>query len=434
MTKILAAIAFKIRLYFKKTVHFINRVPVEFWFIFVVIFAIGIRFVFPIKLAYWDDFDYSRIAKTIEEGRFLPQNYKNWFAHRYPVVYPVAFAIKFLGTSEWALLSWPFFCSIASVIFTFIAARELFGKMAAFWAGLLMAIHPMEVKLASVLLPAPVFNFLILGGITFWILGEKYRPHYPHRLFRFFLPDIGKRDIELKTNPFAIYRYGLWFFFWFLAGAFWVSTYYLRPYGLLIFMVPAMYMAIRWIIKWEYIWLPVLAVIFFLIIEVLIRGMTKEWFFNYSFLQWFMDKDMYPIGNVTEHLDFYRNLLFSDRLLNMFTILLLVLIGIYFKDYKSLIRKQKAALWIPLIMFMLLFGYLEFGVFSIEHLSFLFKEDRYIGVINPAVCMILGLVFSRKTPDTSAPFVIAGLIFLAVVWISAAGWPQGLIEIWETLK
>lgn len=407
-----------------------QKIPIEVWALVVLAFGIGLRLLFPYGLGYWDDFDYARIAKTIEEGRYQIDNYTNWFGHRLPVIFPVAGFMKLFGYEEWVLMAWPFFSSVMAMVFIFYIGTLLYSKRAGFWALVFLAIHPMEAKLATILLPSSIFSFILLGGMFFFLLGERLRPARTWLPLRFFLPGIPVEPKPLNKKPLWLLAilHLAWLSFWAISAAFILSTFYLRPYGMLFLLLPAVYMLVRYGIRWEYIWLPLFGVIILYFFESYLHSVTGEWFFTYNFIKRAMTPDMYPVQNVTEHLDFYREMIFEDKRYNIYTILGIALFPVFMSGYKTLPRKTKAALLMPVLYILVFWGYLEFGVFSIEHWSFLFKEDRYLALINPPIAMIIGQVVAKRTGRYGTVLTAIFLIFVAWYWFDNAGAPP----LWES--
>jgi len=417
---------------FSQILYYINLVPIEVWAFIILTFGIAFRLLYPTFLIHWDDFDYARIAKTIEEGRYLPHNYSNWFAMRLPVIFPVAFFIKYLGKAEWVLMAWPFLTSVLSMIFIFYIGTILFNKKAGFWALFLMAIHPMEAKMAVVLLPASIFTFLLLGSLLFFLLGEKMKPNNLSSVFQFYINfnffsnKNTSAENSLTYSKFSYFlRIFLWMTFWLVSAFFMVNTYYLRPYGLLIMLLPAAYMFFRHRLNGSYIWLPLMVVFIFLIAELILYKVTGIKFFMFEFMKSRLYPDMYPIANVTKHFDYYRNLMMSDREYSMYSFMLIVFLPFYLKNYFKKSNTEKAAIWMPILYFLIFWAYNEFGIFNIEHLTFLLQEDRYLALINPGIILIGGMVFSKKLNENYSAFLsVIFLIFITLVWVSIVGLPK----------
>lgn len=412
--------------YVLKPLQVIEKITPLTGLLFILTLATGLRLLFPQMLSYWDDVDYARIAKTIEEGRYLLTDYDNWFGHRLPVIYPTAFFIHWFGNEEWVFVIWPMLASVGTVFLVYLSAGIMFNYRAAFWGALFLALHPMEIRLATLLLPGAIFSFILMSALTFYLAGEKFLPSKTPLWFRFFLPDFLRSDKPQEKGRW--YCYVLWLLFWALSAAFITSTWYMRPYGFLFLLVPAVFMLVAHRIRGEYLWLPVATFGFLLLFELFLENVTGEFFFTWDFLQRKMHPDMYPVGNVAEFLDYYRNLVFAENEYNLAAILFLLLTPVYLYGFSSKPAREKAYLLIPLIMILVFWGYLEFGVYSIEHLSFLYKEDRYLSLINAPMSLVMGKAVADRLPAWSIWVVMILLTALALFWWGHAGLPPYLSE------
>ena len=85
--------------------------------------------------------------------------------------------------------------------------------------------------------------------------------------------------------------------------------------------------------------------------------------------------------------------------------------------------RTRASLAVPLSFLVIFFGYMEFGVTSIEHVTFLHKLERYIGLITPGICLIIGRVIAVRTPARAIPLVVLFLVAVTIYWLQTAGLP-----------
>jgi 4-amino-4-deoxy-L-arabinose transferase-like glycosyltransferase len=114
-----------------------------------------------------DDLDYVRYARLMADGQYAPE-YSHW-AIRYTVLFPVALAYRLFGVSEWTTVVVPLMASAASVALVGVIGRRLFGTIAGTVAALLLATSPVHLRYATVLVPEPMLEFLMLAGIWVYV-------------------------------------------------------------------------------------------------------------------------------------------------------------------------------------------------------------------------------------------------------------------------
>src|SRR5208282_2351445 len=66
-----------------------------------------------------------------------------------------------------------FACSLGQVILAYCFAHHLWGRQAALWAGLAMAVLPIEVTQAGNLNPDPYLGFVIASSIITFYFAER---------------------------------------------------------------------------------------------------------------------------------------------------------------------------------------------------------------------------------------------------------------------
>ena len=116
-------------------------------------------------------------------------------------------------------------------------------------------------------------------------------------------------------------------------------------------------------------------------------------------------------------------MMFDEKVYSAITITFVIFLPIYFWKFNRLTAGKQAAIWVPMGFFVLFWFYLEFGVTSIKHLSFLHKRERYIGLITPAYCLVIGRVLASKLPRGAIPVIVVALALLAGFWYLKAGLP-----------
>ncbi len=118
-----------------------------------------------------DDEQYAWLAHQMSQGQYQIGKYQGppvW-PLRVGLLVPVAVSFKVAGTTELAALFVPFFFSMASILFAFFAGRVFMGKVAGFVAAGLQAVIPVDVRMASWLLPdAMAALWANIGLVLLW--------------------------------------------------------------------------------------------------------------------------------------------------------------------------------------------------------------------------------------------------------------------------
>lgn len=138
------------------------------------VFALCLRLACLTGLIGSDDLQYARYARALMEGHYgetLAEARTYERIHhglRYGVIIPVAGVYKIFGVSEWTTIVLPLLASTLSVVLVAAIARRLFDMRVAIIAALLYATFPMELRLATMLLPEPIAEcFLLLAVLAY---------------------------------------------------------------------------------------------------------------------------------------------------------------------------------------------------------------------------------------------------------------------------
>ena len=135
--------------------------------------ALAIRLVCYTGLIGSDDLWYAAFARRIAEGSY--QLVPHHFDIRYGLLLPTAATFRIFGVHEWTMVVVPLVASSLAVAFTALIALRLAGPVAAWSAGVLMATLPVDVRYASVLVPEPVLQAVVLGGAILFLAAERRR-------------------------------------------------------------------------------------------------------------------------------------------------------------------------------------------------------------------------------------------------------------------
>jgi Dolichyl-phosphate-mannose-protein mannosyltransferase len=117
-----------------------------------------------------DDLGYSHYARLISQYLYVPELHH--YAIRYGLIIPVAGVYWLFGVGEWTTILVPLLTSVASVPLLIAIGQKLFDLRTALIAGLLFATFPLQLRLATMLLPEAVAEFYILVAVLVYLHGE----------------------------------------------------------------------------------------------------------------------------------------------------------------------------------------------------------------------------------------------------------------------
>jgi len=150
-----------------------------------VVLAAIVLFGLVLRLACWtgligsDDLRYAHYANALAEGRYtdtLAEARRTESVHhglRYGVILPVAGIYRLGGISERSTIILPLLASTLSLPLMAAVARRLFDTRVAIIAVLLYATFPMQLRLATTLLPEPVAECFILMALLCYIHARE---------------------------------------------------------------------------------------------------------------------------------------------------------------------------------------------------------------------------------------------------------------------
>ena len=136
--------------------------------------AAGLRLIFVNGVVFHDDFVYARAAHQVSRGVFPSPGWSG-FTVRPGLYGPVALLYSLFGVSEVTSLAWPFFCSMLTVAFVYFIGRLQAGEAAGLLAAFLWSIFPVDIRMATSLLPDAPLAAFSSGAVLFFLLGEKWQ-------------------------------------------------------------------------------------------------------------------------------------------------------------------------------------------------------------------------------------------------------------------
>lgn len=139
--------------------------------------ALALRLVLFTGMARNDDLDYAHVAQDVSIGQFdlgsalsQPFDEVGW---RFGFYLPVAGLYKLFGANQVTTLAFPLAASLLGIYFVFRIA-SLFGRQkAGAIAGLLWLAFPLDVNLATDLMPDGVMTAFSIGSVYFYLKGER---------------------------------------------------------------------------------------------------------------------------------------------------------------------------------------------------------------------------------------------------------------------
>jgi hypothetical protein len=159
----------------KKSARSQNRILAALPIIIILICAVILRLVFFTGMVRGDDINYSHAAYELSQGR---THFDYWQAgtSRIGLYGPVALLYVVFGTSELVTLAFPFISSIFTVVIIFGIGSLLDGRRTGLLAALLWACLPLDIFLATDLLPDGPLATFTAAAILFLLLAERSKP------------------------------------------------------------------------------------------------------------------------------------------------------------------------------------------------------------------------------------------------------------------
>ena len=148
-------------------------------FILALIMGVGclLRMIVFVGVQGSDDTLYAELANRIANGTFRIGADSDISGLRTGLILPVALLFKLFGPNEWTLIAYPFLLSMGGIILAFIAGRMFFNERAGLLAAALMAIIPVDVRMAGILLTdIPSAFFSSVGVLAAYVGAQQESP------------------------------------------------------------------------------------------------------------------------------------------------------------------------------------------------------------------------------------------------------------------
>jgi len=144
--------------------------------------AVGLRLLYFNGLHFSDDLDYSKRAFDLFSGDFSLYVDNNGL--RLGTWAPAALGYWLFGVNDFGLVAYPLAASLASVWVVYLCARRLFDEATGLLAALLLAVFPLDVELASRLLPDVLLSAFSLIAVSLLFTADRDNLHGQPALVR----------------------------------------------------------------------------------------------------------------------------------------------------------------------------------------------------------------------------------------------------------
>jgi len=144
----------------------------------IVLFALAIRLWMFVGISRLDMFRYLELSHHVLQGGSLFDKGVFYASSRLTLIAPLLLSNKLFGYGEHVSVIWPLLCSLGSVVVAYLLAKELWGELAGVLAAFGMAVAPLEVQLATQLLPDAIEGFFVVLAVLLAVLAIKRDRHY----------------------------------------------------------------------------------------------------------------------------------------------------------------------------------------------------------------------------------------------------------------
>lgn len=357
-----------------------------------------------VGMAYSDDYDYAQIAVMICDGRYNPVDIgrMNLYGWRFAMVFPLALCFKIFGsTSENIAALWPLIASLGTAAVLYPIGAKLFDSRTGLIAAILHLLYPADIHFGTTVLTETPFNFLIALSMLFFVIGEDSRHWYVQ---------------------------SMWFL---LCGSMTTWLLYGRPYGIMILAAYGAFMVVRHRIRLNYLFIIAGTALTLAAIEYAVHAHTGTWFENFKVMKRMIDPMFTPVSNYSQHLDFYRQTLFNNRMHLPHFYIFIMGFGVLFnwmrfspsfsaeKLSPEADRRYREHGYLILFWMASILLYIEFGFQNLEHLTLMHKLDRYLVIVTAPICLGAAPFLARFTNRYAIAITAVMFCALAAWWYMA---------------
>lgn len=397
------------------------------WLILILVFSIFLRIIFFTGPCCDDDAAYLESANKLLQGDLseIKNNYS--FAYRTLMVLPISFFFKIFGSNAASSSIYIILCSVGSVAIAYYIGKILFNEKIGLLSSFLLSFYPLEVIYSSNLVPDIPLAFLMGLGIYFFLKGE----------------DSGKQK------------------YYFISGIVIGLAYLVKITGVLGVLFVLGYLLIKAIFKINFFEKQNSKLKLYHILVIFLLGFLLIFFvetvYNYYFTH-------IPLGRYQSHIEaqklwesgIMRDLSFyPHNMLNLnfrpslycgyfFYFIFFSLIWVFIYG----LRKKEKKVWIPVLWFLSIFLYLEFGSMELFRYNLIHRLIRFLaivsipGVISLALFLTMIYKFKNKKSKFIVLFIVLFLFFTSLQSIhrvvdydnsQVLGDTRGLYEVFKTL-
>ncbi len=180
----------------------------------ILVAALALRLVLFTGIVRNDDLDYLHYAQDINlgqasilDGLSEPFTEIGW---RFGFYLPVVVLYKLFGPSPWTTIAFPLISSLLGILFVYLIGVTLFGKKIGLLASFLWAIFPLDVHLATDLIPDGPMTSFSIGAVYFYLRATQSK-----KINRLALAISGLLLLwAIFIKPFAMVTLFFLFFWW----------------------------------------------------------------------------------------------------------------------------------------------------------------------------------------------------------------------------
>lgn len=159
--------------------------------ILIIIIVLGfiLRLGYRCGLCNPDSYAYIAGAVRINDnglGEYL-STLSNIYENRISIVLPLALILKLFGLSEFTVMLLPLFYAVGTTIVVYLLGKQLFDPVTGLLAALLVATIPLDVFYSTAVLPDSIIPFYVGLTLLFFTLGQKKGNRLFYLLSGFFL-------------------------------------------------------------------------------------------------------------------------------------------------------------------------------------------------------------------------------------------------------
>jgi len=137
------------------------------------IIALGcvVRLIFFKGLTFFDGLPYTFYSYRLSAG--APLLAQDAFGLRLGLILPTALSLRILGFNQFALVLFPFLCSLAGIYLAFRVGKHFADAETGLLAALLMCFFPLDVMFSSMLYPDSPLAFFLPLSFFLWYRGQS---------------------------------------------------------------------------------------------------------------------------------------------------------------------------------------------------------------------------------------------------------------------